>query len=137
MNVATAVTAAQTFFMLMLPATDASTVQVDGYTVVPAVLTAQQAASILRSVETTLASEAYALSVPGSTFVNFDQSYVPFLADPRVLGIAEQLFGPAGSHTRIASTSVVVSEVRRSLFCRRRASACMCLTSCRARVPLT
>ena len=82
--------------------------EVDGYTVVPDVLTAAQAAAVLGSVEETMASEAYKAAPAGSTFINFNQSFAAFLADLRVLGIAEQLFGPAGSHTRIAATSCIV-----------------------------
>ena len=58
---------------------------------------------LLRSVEATLADPDY---VAGhSAFVNFNQDFARYLADPRVLGIAERMFGPAGSHTRVAATS--------------------------------
>ena len=45
-----------------------------------------------------------------SCFVNFSQVWTRYLVEPRVLGLAEALFGPLGTHTRVAATSAVVAE---------------------------
>ncbi|OGG44233.1 MAG: hypothetical protein A3F84_09555 [Candidatus Handelsmanbacteria bacterium RIFCSPLOWO2_12_FULL_64_10] len=38
--------------------------------------------------------------------INFDQSFAPYLADPRLIGAAERLFGP---HVRISMTSAIIN----------------------------
>ena len=79
--------------------------EVDGYCIVNGVMSEDEAAAILESVTRTLASDRYLSSGGGSTFINFDQSFVSHLTHPRILGLAERLFGPVGTHTRIAATS--------------------------------
>ena len=41
--------------------------------------------------------------------INFDQSFAPYLADPRILGLAEAFFGP---FVRISETAAVVNHPR-------------------------
>ena len=67
--------------------------KVDGFTVIREVVPRDRVAAVHDSVEATSQLDEYKNS-GGSHLIEFDQSFAPYLADPRIIGVAEALWGP-------------------------------------------
>ena len=74
--------------------------QIEGFYVEEGVVPEDRVAAIRRSTEATI--DEGAGKIQGSTFLNFNQSLAPYLADERILEVARTLLGPSA---RIISTS--------------------------------
>ncbi|MSS73711.1 MAG: hypothetical protein EXS64_19820 [Candidatus Latescibacteria bacterium] len=84
--------------------------QIDGWCVVEEVIPKEDVERVRRSVLETVPRHRNPKAPKGIGFVsgliNHDQSFAPYLADPRLLGIARRLFG---AHVRISMTSAIVN----------------------------
>ncbi len=84
---------------------------VDGWYVLDEVIPRDKVGAVRESVKETVVRNA----MPGSSkgianrpgLINFDQSFSPYLTDPRLMGIAERTFGP---YFRISMTSGMVND---------------------------
>ena len=85
--------------------------KVDGFHVAQGVIPADRADAIRESVEATTTVEGYEGGTAGvaatSGLISVDQSFAPYLADERVLGVTEALFGP---HVRISFTTAIINN---------------------------
>ena len=81
-----------------------------GFYVLEDVIPADRVGEICRHVEETVARHGTGENIQGlgsrKGLLAFDQSFAPYLADPRILGVAESLFGP---HYRISFTTAHIS----------------------------
>ena len=81
-----------------------------GWTVLEGVIPADRVGPIRKHVEETVARHGTGENIQGlgsrKGLLAFDQSFAPYLADPRILGVAEALFGP---HYRISFTTAHIS----------------------------
>ena len=84
--------------------------RVDGWYVVEGVIPEDQVEVIRESVEGTVTSHGIFTGVEGvgtrKGLLAFNQSFAPYLADERVLGVAEALFG---AHVRISFTTAHIN----------------------------
>ena len=83
----------------------------DGWCVIDAVIPPEAVAQVRDSILATVA--AHKLPDPRSQLdkvsglVNFDQSFVPYLAEPRLLGLCKALLG---EHLRVSYTTCMVTH---------------------------
>ena len=83
----------------------------DGWCVIDAVIPPEAVAQVRDSILATVA--AHKLPDPRSQLdkvsglVNFDQSFVPYLAEPRLLGLCKALLG---EHVRVSYTTCMVTH---------------------------
>lgn len=84
--------------------------RIDGWCAVEEVIPKGDVERVRRSVLETVPRHRNPQAPKGIGFVagliNYDQSFAPYLADPRLLGIAERLFG---EHVRVSMTSAIVN----------------------------
>ena len=84
--------------------------RIDGWCVVPDVIPQDQIAPIRKIVEETTYAHGIKTRADGVAackgLLAFDQSFAPCLADERILGIAEALFGP---HVRISFSTTHIN----------------------------
>jgi hypothetical protein len=84
--------------------------RINGWCVIPDVIPQDHVAVIRRSVEETTYAKGIKTGTDGVAtrkgLLAFNQSFVPYLADERILGIAEALFGP---HVRISFTTAHIN----------------------------
>lgn len=85
--------------------------KIDGYFVLEGVIPKAEAEIIAQSVATTTAVEGRKGGTAGidatSGLISFDQSFAPYLADRRIIGAAESLFG---KHVRISFTTSIINN---------------------------
>ena len=84
--------------------------RVDGFFLLDAVIPAGEVDAVRRSVEATVASKGRTTLIQGAKtckgLINYDQSIAEYLADERIMGIAESLLGP---HVRISMTTAAIN----------------------------
>ncbi len=85
--------------------------KVDGFSVIEGVIPDDEAGDVGRSVAATTAAKGRKGGTAGidatSGLISFDQSFAPYLADPRIVGPAEALFGP---HVRVSFTTAIINN---------------------------
>ncbi len=84
--------------------------KIDGFCVLDGVIPAAEVGDVRRSVEATVESEGRTTLIQGAKtrkgLIAFDQSMAAYLADERMMGIAESLLGP---HVRISMTTAAIN----------------------------
>lgn len=84
--------------------------KIDGWYVIEDVIPQEKVDEVRQSVEETTYAKGSQVGVGGVAsrkgLLAFNQSFAPYLADKRILGIAETLFGP---HVRISFTSAHIN----------------------------
>lgn len=87
-----------------------SHLRVDGFYVLDGVIPSNEVGAVCRSVEATVEAEGRTTLIEGAKtrkgLIAFDQSMAPYLADERMMGIAESLLGP---HVRISMTTAAIN----------------------------
>ena len=85
-------------------------IKVDGFCLLDAVIPAGEVDAVRRSVEATVESKGRTTLVQGAKtrkgLIAYDQSIAAYLADERVMAIAESLLGP---HVRISMTTAAIN----------------------------
>ena len=85
--------------------------ELQGWTVLEEVIPADRVGEICRHVEETVARHGTGENIQGlgsrKGLLAFDQSFAPYLADPRILGVAEALFGPITESPTPRPTSAI------------------------------